>query len=36
MLPIGFLPSSIISNYYLKDIDEKMSKSKGEYIMGVM
>lgn len=36
MLPIGFLPSSIISNYYLKDIDEKMSKSKGGYIMGVM
>lgn len=34
MLPIGFLPSSIISNYYLKDIDEKMSKSKGGVYYG--
>ena len=29
MLPIGFLPSSIISNYYLKNIDVKLAKSEG-------
>jgi len=27
MLPIGFLPSSILSNYYLKDIDLRMENS---------
>ena len=34
MLPIGFLPSSIISNYYLKGIDIKMAESKGAVYYG--
>jgi hypothetical protein len=34
MLPIGFLPSSIISNYYLKNIDDKLEKSQGEVYYG--
>ncbi len=34
MLPIGFLPSSIISNYYLKDIDIRLAKSKGTAYYG--
>ena len=33
MLPIGFLPSSIISNYYLKNIDVKLAKSEGGSIL---
>ena len=32
MLPIGFLPSSIISNYYLKNIDVKLAKSEGDQL----
>lgn len=34
MLPIGFLPSSIISNYYLKNIDVEISKSEGAVYYG--
>lgn len=34
MLPIGFLPSSIMSNYYLKDIDVKMAESEGTAYYG--
>lgn len=34
MLPIGFLPSSIISNYYLKNIDVKLAKSEGAVYYG--
>lgn len=34
MLPIGFLPSNILSNYYLKDLDEKMSKLDGTAYYG--
>ena len=29
ILPIGFLPSSVIANYYLKDIDVKFRKIEG-------
>lgn len=34
MLPIGFLPSNVISNYYLKDIDIKIAKSEGTVYYG--
>lgn len=34
MLPIGFLASSIISNYYLKIIDIKMAESEGAVYYG--
>lgn len=41
MLPIGFLPSSIMSNYYLKIIDVEMKKSEravyyGRYVDDMM
>lgn len=34
MLPIGFLPSNIISNYYLKIIDIRMKESEGAVYYG--
>lgn len=34
MLPIGYLPSSILSNYYLKSIDVTMANSEGAVYYG--
>ena len=34
MLPIGFLPSNIISNYYLKEFDTRMAKLQGTIYYG--